>query len=272
MSQPDEPSEVKPTWEYTMLARRHANESPYGSAGGGPYGSYRGRHIIGRNSRILGGISMVAGHPILIVVSEEDTHLPVVYSELTARLADRNVRTIPGLLAEVHALVRERLTYVRDLNKQIRREKSRGGQEVKLPLAYYVSIRKGVCWQQGLLAAYLIEKLIDDGVVGGSVSTDRNKKRDVLREWADFSTDEWVGHQWARYTAPDGTAYIVDPAQDYCGRLVDVDRKKRGHWRDYFRPEDPIPAPPPKPPSFFDELDFLVAAGIVAAVAWKLVT
>ncbi len=272
MPEPEEPGEVKPTWEYTRLARRHASDSPYGSAGGGPNGSYRGRHIIGRNSRVLGGISMVAGHPILIVVSEEDTHLPAVYLELTERLASRNVRRIPDLLADVHALVREKLRYVRDLNKTVRREKSPGGAEVKLPLAFYVARGEGVCWQQGLLAAYLVEKLIDDDVIGGSVSTDRNMKRDVLKEWADFSTGEYVGHQWTRYTAPDGTVYVVDPAQDYCGRLVDVPRDRRGFWRDYFRPEDPIPAPSPKVPSFFDELDMLVAAGIVAALVWNLVT
>lgn len=158
MSQPDEPSEVQPVWEYTRLARRHANESPYGSAGGGPNGSYRGRHIIGRDSRILGGISMVAGHPILIVVSEEDTHLPVVYRELEERLARREVRRIPDLLAEVHAIVREKMKYVRGLNKQVRHEKSIHGKEVKLPLAFYVARGEGVCWQQGLLAAYLIDR------------------------------------------------------------------------------------------------------------------
>lgn len=272
MSQPDEPNEVHPVWNYTVLARKHANESPYGSAGGGPNGSYLGRHIIGRDTRILGGVSMVAGHPVLIVVSEEDSHLPAVYRELEERLAGRNVRRIPELLAEVHALVREKLRYTCDLNKRIRQEKSPNGKEIKIPLAFYVARGEGVCWQQGLLAAYLIEKLIDEGCIGGTVSTDRNMKRDVLKEWADFSTGEFVGHQWARYTAPDGTVYIEDPAQDYCGRLQDVPRKKLGFWRDYFRPEDQIPMPPPKAPSLFDELDFLVAAGIVAALVWTLVT
>lgn len=275
---PNDPDAVQPIWDYTRQAQRQANESPYGTAGGGPYGSYLNRHIIGRDSRILGGISMVAGYPICIVVSEEDWHLPAVYVELETRLADKGIRRIPDLLAEVHALVREKLRYVDGLNKQIRREKDVTGRPVKLPLAFYVDRGEGVCWQQGLLAAYLIEKLIDNGCVGGSISTDRNMKRDVLAEWTERK-DDLVGHQWARYADPNGIVYIIDPAQNYCGPLSNV-TTVRGLWRHYFRPEDvlaPVPIPPvvqpPTPPApepkptprpLLDPLDYtLIAAGLL---------
>lgn len=263
-----EPDEVQPVWDYTRLAQQRANESPYGSAGGGPYGTYLNRHIIGRDSRILGGISVVAHHPICIVVSEEDWHLPAVYEELQKRVDAKRIRRVPELLAEVHALVREKLRYVKGLNKAIVREKAVSGRPVKLPLAFYVSRGEGVCWQQGLLAAYLIEKLIDDGCIGGTISTDRNMKRDARMEWSDAKSD-LVGHQWARYTAANGTVYVIDPAQDYCGPLANAPTT-RGRWRHYFRPDDaPANVPTPSPATaWVPRIDPLDVAVLVAGLGW----
>lgn len=272
MSEPEK--EVVPVWDYTRRACRHADESPYGSAGGGPYGSYMGRHIIGRDSRILGGVSFTAGHPEIIVVSETDAGLPRAYTRLERMLAERSVTTAEEVLRAVYELVRELLPYDRARVKAlIARYRPNGRGEVKLPLAIYLRERAGVCRHQALLAGYLIEKLIEDGCIRGTVSTDRNRKRDPFDEWREYARHGYVGHQWCRYTSPDGTVYILDAAQDYCGRLADVPRRRDGFWRDYFRPED-APAPPPArfPWIVLDPLDALVAVGGIVALVWHLAT
>lgn len=209
---------------------------------------------------------MVAGHPIIIVVSETDAELPRVWDELKSRVAGRNVKRLSDLFAEVSRVVEESIPYDYARTKRIRHRESPNGAEVKIPLAMYVSEKAGVCWQQGLLAAYLIEKLIDGGYIAGTVSTDRNMKRDRFGEWVEFAIRGYVGHQWARYTAPDGTIYVIDVAQHYCGRLADVPQDKRGFWRDYFRPEDKPPRPPAPP--LHDEIDCALAAGGLLWLAW----
>jgi len=218
-----------------------------------------GRHIIGRDSRIFGGLSMVAGYPVLIVVSEEDGRLTELYLELEYRLMVQRVSRTMDLLNEVYRTTRETLRYNYAATRRIKREFSPKGAEVEVPLSLYVDRRVGVCWQQGLLAAYLIERLIDGRYIEGKVSTDRNTKPSWFRR-------TWSGHQWCRYTAPDGTVYILDPAQGFCGKLADVPRGW-GFWRDYFRPEDPRP-PIKDPLIIIDGLDWFVAVAVVVWSYW----
>ncbi|EKD64692.1 MAG: hypothetical protein ACD_50C00323G0007, partial [uncultured bacterium] len=75
---------------------------------------------------------------------------------------------------------------------------------------------------QALLAGYLLEKLTQEGILGGKVSVDRN------------FIEGRGGHAWVRYTNSREEVFILDPAQDYKGTLKDA--PKNG-W-DYRRPED----------------------------------
>ncbi len=264
----DQPDEVNPVWEYTTRTSAHVRNSPEGSSEGGPYGSYMGRHVIGRDSRIVGGISMVAGYPILIVVEEEDGVLPRIYEEMAERIARGNVRRLDALLAEVRSTVAQAIPYNYKAIKQICLRESPDGKERVLQLSLFVVERTGTCWHQGLMAAYLIEKLIEEGYIHGTVSTDRNMKRDRLNEWVEYAVRGYVGHQWARYTTRNGVVYIVDEAQGYCGKLVDVPLDKPGFWRDYFRPDDLIRARRILPPPLFDPLDRALIAAFVAWLIW----
>lgn len=86
----------------------------------------------------------------------------------------------------------------------------------------YIIAGGGVCRHQALLGAYLLEKLIRDGKIGGKVSIDRNSVQNA-------------GHAWIRYTNSKGKVFIIDQAQKYIGLLNDTD--KNGRWF-YERPED----------------------------------
>lgn len=89
-------------------------------------------------------------------------------------------------------------------------------------LAFYLSENKGVCRHMAIAAAWLGAKLADEGALSGAMTTGANQRR------ADNAA-----HEWARYTAQDGTVYIIDPAQKRFGKLEDfVD--KEGTW-EYFR-------------------------------------
>jgi hypothetical protein len=57
-----------------------------------------------------------------------------------------------------------------------------------------------------LTCGVIIEMLIKEGSVEGKVSVDRK-------------TFKRGGHAWCRYKGPDGTVFIIDVAQRYCGKL-----------------------------------------------------
>lgn len=96
----------------------------------------------------------------------------------------------------------------------------------KISLDVYMSKGVGVCRTQAVLCAYLVERLVDEGKIEGKVSIDRNMDRSV----------DGGGHAWARFTAPDGTVYIMDPAQHFVGTLEKA--QKNGKRWDYRRTED----------------------------------
>ncbi len=90
-------------------------------------------------------------------------------------------------------------------------------------LSTYVKERAGVCRHQGLLAAYLIERLIKDDYMTGSVGIERN-------------TVEVMGgtHAWAVYkTLVNGTeeVIVVDPAQRFVGTKVQAQSEGRWEYR-----------------------------------------
>jgi len=92
-----------------------------------------------------------------------------------------------------------------DLNA---RYKNRAHQEVdftkdgKVSLDIFINNGTGACRHLSLVAAALLEKLIDEKIIEGKVSVDK----------ARFDIDGVnKGHVWARYTMNNGTVYIIDP-------------------------------------------------------------
>lgn len=219
-----------------------------------PYGYYFNRRILGRDLRINDSVYIGEGDREAIVIDDKkDASLRNAYAEfietrrqeavdqansrknifkkafdaLLNRKKDIRLTKeefTDGIIDSVFNYVKRALPYDKEiiaklekLSKQEGRSRSR-----KICLGEYLDESAGVCRHQALLAAYILEKLIKDGYLSGKVSVDRNKVKGE------------GGHAWARYTDADNETFIIDSAQDYCGRLADA---KEGRWK-YARPED----------------------------------
>lgn len=190
-------------------------------------GYFGGRHIIARDTPINKGVCLGGNEREAIVVDDEkDPVLGEIYQELLKRLAPAEASGTPklGLLDEVFKLVCEKLPYDADGVDNIV-AKAGAREDKKISLANFINNKPkpaGVCRHQALLSAYLLERLIKDGKVGGKVSIDRNYVPGL------------GGHAWTRYTSRRGFVSILDPAQRYIGLLSRVGEMR---WF-YERPED----------------------------------
>ncbi len=204
------------------------------------YGIYKGRHVIGRDERINGGVYLGSGSREEIVVDDtksdvkkdyEDLEVKKAYEDLYEKLwekvrsrqeeqkklgQDNNVKN--GILSDVFELVMEEMKYDGDFAEKAADK----FEDQKINLSYFISAKKGVCRHQALLVGYLLERLTAEGYIDGKASIDRNYVSGV------------GAHAWVRYIS--GTTkeiFIIDPAQKFIGRLEDAP----GNWP-YRRPEE----------------------------------
>lgn len=188
---------------------------------------FQGRPIIGRDRKIDGGVYLGGGAREAIVVDgEKDPALERVYQELLKKrrkAQSRGKSFKDGILEEVWSLVSQVMPYneqqVLDVDRRLSKPDS------KVYLSAYIG--GGVCRHQALLTGFLLERLSQDGLVGGKVSIDRN-----------YVPGEG-GHAWVRYTNSGGDVFILDSAQRYIGRLDEMS-EDRDRWF-YERPEDTNP-------------------------------
>lgn len=174
-----------------------------------PYGHHDGRHIIGRDCRINGGVYFTGYGEILVV---DDTkyrrELALVYRAILLQIC---VPFIAGRLSEqyvmrcVYRTVKQVLRYDLEYSSAL----AWRYDNKRVALNKCLRARRGVCRHQALLAAYVIERLINDGYMRGKVSIDRNRSYRG-------------GHAWTRYTAPNGTAYVIDAAQKVCAEMSEA--------------------------------------------------
>ncbi|KUK79444.1 MAG: hypothetical protein XD95_0396, partial [Microgenomates bacterium 39_7] len=160
---------------------------------------YQGRHIISRDKPINGGVYLGEGSREALVVDDtKDTQLKKIFSLLINRMGDKDPKTY--LLRGVWELAREIIPY--DENRVIKiNQKLLPDQKIYLSSFF----GGGVCRHQALLMAYLLEKCIQRGYLGGKVSVDRN------------SIDGLGGHAWVRYVTSAGGVIILDATQNFIG-------------------------------------------------------
>lgn len=220
------PESVRPRaseWSRTeMVVTRLEGDPRYSPpTEGAPYGEYNHRHIIGRDCPINGGVYVGAGKREMLVVDDSaDEELLNLYAELLRRrMADiaKNDRVFnQGVLEEVFKLVKEKMPN----DESFAEHYAFKFKNKELPVGKFLMIHGGVCRHHSMVVGYLLEKLVKEGYLQGTVSADRNQNSDGA-------------HVWIRYTNRDGSVFIIDPTQNYIGPLHDPNSKHR--W-DYFRP------------------------------------
>lgn len=239
-------------WGRTVdMHRRLQGDSRYEEPFDGspaPEGHFAGRPIIASDTPINGGVYLGGGRREAIVVDDEKfpEALGRVYHNALSTIYDiaKDPESYPGdyfygvghsihtstlgirerVLVPVFSAVLDALPY----SDQVVRDVSAGhGNDGKVSINQFIEGGGGVCRHQGLLAAYILERLQKEAelVPEDKISIDRNG---VIGKGA---------HGWARFTSSDGTVYVVDPAQKFVGTLEHAQRLYR--WP-YARPEDKI--------------------------------
>ncbi len=220
----------QPRWDNTVrgvdrVRRTHPQlfEEPSGEA---PNGVFAGRRIIGRDTIINGGVYVGSGQREAIVVDDQkySLELGTTYQELRQKmeLESRKPTGHPKIptFQLVHEIAGQKLGGNKsesELEQQIAKHLqaltgspvgvSPEGIDVKVTLNDFINKGAGVCRHRALLAGYLIERLIQDGVMQGRVSIDRN------------TIPSKGGHAWVRYEGPNRHVFIIDPSIGYWGPI-----------------------------------------------------
>ena len=173
-----------------------------------PAGMYQGRHIIGRDTTIDGGVSIGAYEREAIVVDSQ--HHPAIRQlyEKTKSKTERHGQILKGLvLNAVYDVVLETFPAKDDgAVDQLVRSFGEIPRDTKIALDTFINEGMGVCRHLALTAGVLLELFARDRYIGGRASVDRNEISAGAREWA-------------RYVNTDRDIIIIDAALGYCGPL-----------------------------------------------------
>lgn len=193
-------------------------------------GRFKGREIIHRDSRIDGGVCLGAHGREAIVVDWRHHASPgtakslaSLYDEALRRATDdRGFRRNLALQA-VYDTVNEH--FLDRSPSGVDRVNAFVGArpDDKVHIDCYISARAGVCRHMALVCAAMLERMVDEGLLRGKVSNDRNSIAGV------------GAHAWCRYTSSSGDVVILDPMQGYFGKLEEAPRS--GGWK-YARPNE----------------------------------
>jgi len=213
----------KNDWNRTIVAIRNRPETVY-FENGIPY--FQGRRVVGRDTPVIGGVSLGAGGREAITVDIDPrrgyTKLRELYGQ--AKLAasvggvvQRN-RVLPAVYETVNLAFKTKSE--KAVNALL--AKYEVGPDQKIALDVFIAEGVGVCRHAALACAAILEMFKQDGHIRGEISVDRN------------GTDAGA-HAWCRYASHSGEVVILDVMQGYFGTLKESIQK--AYW-DYFRPED----------------------------------
>lgn len=184
-----------------------------------PHGRHRNHPIIGRRSRsVRNGVYGTRSSEFVLVDDK---------SQLLEKVVDDFMATLPShdeaatlntelLLKRVSFRVANILRY--DLAETERLSEPHYGHRGLIDLSEYVEAGVGVCRHQALLAAHLIEEVIDRGYLTGEVGVERN-----------YDIEANGAHAWAVFKSNTSKDVIVDPANNYVGSRERAQREER--WR-----------------------------------------
>jgi hypothetical protein len=196
----------------TVFAEERLKEHPFYQPPepGEATGQYQGRPIIGRKTRINGGVYVGASAREAIVVDDQKSsllpsHFTVLRDEILKdsplRLRWRKRMDPQHALHLSYAYTQQIMPYSSEVSDGIQNAHP---ADKKISLGLYIAKGGGVCRHQALLSGYFVEKMIDEGYLDGEVHVERN-------------TTVRGAHAWVRYTPPKGEAMIIDPARHFIG-------------------------------------------------------
>lgn len=205
------------------LAHHPDFHAPSDSDPDAPYGRFRGKHVIGTGTRVLGGVYL--GHkpreaifvdPQSAVLNDLlqwfiDSRFSVmkhncisgkISMEITPASLVREFSN--GLALALYEFTRQRLVFNESAAAQVSRAANIKPDE-ELTLDAYVNAKVGVCRHQVLLLVALFEKLEPKYLTKGKMTVCR------------CYIPHMFSHAWARYELSGEESLILDPAQNFCG-------------------------------------------------------
>lgn len=168
-----------------------------------PYGYYTGRPIIGECTRVNGGIYVGAKPQEAVVVDDRYGALKRVFSKACGRcivLREQRQDFEEAIFDEISAISTTTLQYSPDGVRALL-EREGVAADKKVTLDVFIEAGVGVARHRVLLAAYLLEKLRDMGIISGLPAIDR-----AVNERGEEQESLY-------YTDPSGQVFEFDPAE-----------------------------------------------------------
>ncbi|MDP3954875.1 MAG: hypothetical protein Q8Q15_00740 [bacterium] len=200
-------------------------EEPYGTE---RIGRFAGRPIITRDTPINGGVYLGSSAREAIVVDDRKypQELNAAYTELRRKMTE-GVSRGRSVFECVYEVTKRTLDLPRrtgDVEERVDELVgsivSQSGPDAKVTLNEFMREGIGICRHRALLAGYLIERLVKEGVLRGKVSVDRNY------------LPKQGGHAWVRWEGAGGNPIIIiDSSLGYVGPIERAPR----NWN-YNRP------------------------------------
>lgn len=192
------------------------------------YGYFADRHIIGPYSKIKGGVFLGTKQREALVVDDSDPDSPMsaLYSEIAETLDSPSPAEDEYFLQEVSDRLRGAMKG--DTTNKLAEEVLKRGwaNDHKVDIDCFFALNVANCRIYAPAAAYMIERAIDEGkITKGKVTIERCLIKDEGRH-------DWVRVEFENQEDP----YIVDPANEFVGKLTDLPQE--GRWL-YSKPDEP---------------------------------
>jgi hypothetical protein len=186
------------------------------------YGYYKNHPIIGRKSAsVKNGVYFTTSPDSeAVVVDDKSKTLQLLRHNLVsmfnARYGSLPTLNVTSALKQVNNFTRDVMPY--SVRNSDRLSKPLYAGNKLIGLSEFVQAKGGVCRHQCLLAAFLAESLVEEGLILGQVGVERN-----------HDIDAHGAHAWAIFKTLDGQCIVIDPAQNYVGTKEQARSERR--WK-----------------------------------------
>lgn len=186
-----------------------------------PYGYHKNHVIIGRDTKSVkdGVYFTTSPNSEAVIVDDKSRAIELVsqglLDKVESKFSSGTTKHEEDILKLVNKETKRALPY--DARISDRLSGPLCDSNGLIALSTYIEQGGGVCRHQCLLAALLLEKLIDNKILAGTVGVERNHDLDVKG-----------AHAWAVFKSLSGSTIVVDPAQNFVGSKARA--RAQGRW------------------------------------------